>query len=337
MFCAPFCLFGQDEIRTEINKLLKWHGGWDKEVVPGFVISLIEMDTVYHFGFGNLEEAHEVKDLIFEMGSFSKLFTSLYLEKLISKNQLKNESLINLGLGIPDQDPISIYRLKNHLTNFPKKPDFIGRFEKDAHQPYEYYSKDLLIEFANQYASMDSTFKYSHINTALLEIFLENKMDRPFSNIMDDYFQEMRMSSSSFDDSSTGKLVQGHDKSGSPTHPFRFASFLASEGLRSCHKDMSQFIQFSMFSNEFEENLEDHFEINFQKEIFFKYPWFRIKNEEGDYIYMLAGRTAGHNCQLFCLPKTKTAVLLSANGSKGVNHLALNTLAMMNDYWSRKP
>jgi len=68
-----------NDLRIEIDKLIRYDTEIDFKKLPGFLVAVIDNDSTYYFSFGtrlNAEKSNFSKDDIFELGSITKVFTS---------------------------------------------------------------------------------------------------------------------------------------------------------------------------------------------------------------------------------------------------------------------
>lgn len=329
----------QQDIAKEIEKLIHHETSWDKINPSACVIAMIELDTIFYFSFDHSQYYNIDEHTPFEIGSITKLFTSLFLEDQIANGVIENDQTISEILGKSlhkEADELTIKDLKTHNTGLPKRPMFWGKNQNDADQPFLNYTKEDLQKYFFDFP-LKQKFSYSHINYAMLELALNKKLDGNYTDLFNQYLiKKLNLKNSWLFHEREGFLTQGYDRSNVKVKPYIFSSFAASEGMRSTCYDLAKFAQNKLRKSDVDLGTKHSDTYEYTKDINFKYPWFKLKIRKSTNIYSFAGKSEGHNAQLFLYPETGTGVVLLANGSSGIPFLALNILRMMNQEWKRK-
>src|SRR5262249_47921552 len=127
------------------------------KVVDGLSIGYIEGD---HFGIVHLGSANEAKKkadftTVYEIGSISKVFTSLLLADAVARGEIDLSSpaeVVNAaGMRLPSRDGRSIQwiDLSTHRSGLPKLPSNL--VVTDLTDPYRDYDSTKAAEFVNKY------------------------------------------------------------------------------------------------------------------------------------------------------------------------------------------
>lgn len=344
-----------EDLRKEINKIIKYDTELILEDNPGFIISVLDQDSIYQLAFGNQYSDRtsppSSKD-IFEIGSITKSFTALLTIALYERGYLSLDDPINNHLHRNYRNPrlenITIHDLLTHTSGFPKRPDFMGRKMKDPKNPYKHYGKDDLLKYYAAYIPKDiPKFEYSHTNFALLEIILENATGNDLQQLMSTYIWEPLNMEDTFIEwnlESAINVCPGYDKASRLTPPWDFESFAGSEGIKSNAKDLAKFVQFQMsdeintsLNNSIRRAQEIQIPQSLNKSISTSYGWQIYNRDKDGYpIFTYTGRTSGHNAFIAYIKETKTAVIILSNSVLGTEDLGLQVLRMINYNWKRK-
>lgn len=343
-----------DDLRKEIKKIIKYDTQLDLEGNPGFIISVIDQDSIYQLPFGNQysdRNSLPSQNDIYEIGSITKPFTALLTIALYERGFFSLEDPINNHLHRNHRNPrlesITIHDLLSHTSGLPKHPDFFGRRMKEPQNPYKHYGKDDLLNYYMAFIPKDlPVFEYSHTNFALLEIILENATGSDLQQLMTKYiWNPMKMDNTflEWNKESQVNICPGYDKASRLTQPWEFSSFSASEGIKSTPKDLSIFIQHQI--NVLESSLdkailgvqEIQIPQSLNKAISTSYGWQIYNRKKDGYpIYTYTGRTSGHNAFIAYVKETKTAVIILSNSVLGTEDLGLQVLRLINYNWKRK-
>ncbi|MBK8700299.1 MAG: beta-lactamase family protein [Saprospiraceae bacterium] len=351
---CPLFLIGQESpLKQEINKIIQYDSDISFELTPGFIVGILDQDSVYFLAFGNdLSNAQMPLDKndVFELGSISKSLTAVLIHQLQQAGLLDLNDPLNKYLPIDSQNPrmadLTLYDLLNHKAPFPRRPSWFGEFEEDPQNPYQYYSKDDLLRFYSQFVPQRPVeFNYAHINYALLEIVAETVSNTDFETALLHYVLEplgMKETFVNFKEKKENVLALGIDRSRTPTLPWDFNSFAASEGIKSSANDLLLFARafFGTSGTGLDQlcpSLTTLNEPSFNEKLFYSFGWHGIKINKKTRAIISNGNTSGHSAFMGMVPETKTAVVVLSNSAFGTKDLGLLILRMVNFNWKRKP
>lgn len=342
----PAFIFGQaDDLRREIDKIIKYDTGLNYKKTPGFIVSVIDNDQTHHYSFGS-KYADNTSILsssdIFEIGSVSKVFTATAIHILINKGLINMTDKVNQHLPANFQNPrleaLTIADLIYHRSSLPKRPTYFGIKEKDSSNPYSHYKKSDLLQFYRDFIPRKRSFEYSHTNYAILELIIEKLTNKSYEDVVhDEIFTPLLMDGSfvDFPEKKENIITPGYDRSGKSTQAWTFSSFKASEGIKSNPADLVKFVnaflngQSAAYiipkSNDAE---------SFNKRLGINMGWQTIHMSDFD-ILTHTGKTTGHTAFIGMVRETKTAVIIMANSGEGTEDLGLQILRMINYNWKR--
>src|ERR1051326_457532 len=161
----------------EIREILVKRIDQQKQAV-GIVVGVIEPDGRRVVSYGNLANSDPRAldgDTIFEIGSITKVFTSLLLADMVSSNEVALDDpaakYLPESVRMPQRSgkPITLLDLSTHTSGLPPLP---GNWKpKDLSNLYADYSVDDLYQFLSSYTlprDPGSEFEYSNLGGGLL-------------------------------------------------------------------------------------------------------------------------------------------------------------------------
>jgi len=353
MFTSLFLGAQNGDLKVEIERIILHDTEISLDETPGFIIGIVDQDSTYYVEFGSDIKGGKTTlnaEDIFEVGSISKVFTSSLVSILVEEGKLNYEDKINTYLPEefqnPRMDDISILNLIQHTSGLPVRPYFFGMKEKDPQNPYGYYEKSELLEFYVDFVPKNiGSFNYAHTNYGLLEIILESATQMSLDKLMDIYmFDPLEMESSFvfFKELKEDVITQGYDRAGRETAPWTFASFGASEGIKTSTSNLVNFMKVNIglvdhpYSNIFAGNHKKEVETDFNESIRTGRGWQIIDQRKGYDIITHNGKTNGHNAFIAFVKETGTGVVILSNSNIGTRDLGFLVLRMINFNWKRK-
>lgn len=351
MFTALFATGQKEDLRIEIDKIVRYDTEISLKKTPGFIIGVIDNDSTYYFSFGHKTKNEEdiiTENDIFEVGSITKVFTSSVVAELVSKNIISYQDNINDFLPVDYQNPrmqqTTILDLINHTSSLPKRPSFFGKKEKNYQNPYEFYSVKDLLSFYRDFIPDKKQFEYSHTNYAILEIIIEKSTGKKYNDVLfDEILTPYKMANTfvDFPEQRLDLITPGYDRSQKKVSPWTFNSFKGSEGLKTSMYDMLRFINEKLKRSNNNDNINGKTEvpdslsgIGFNHRLGLSNGWHTIDMKTFK-IITHTGKTSGHNAFAAMISETNTAVVIFANSSIGTEDLGLQILRMLNYNWRR--
>lgn len=343
----------QANLRSEIDKIVRFDTEISYELTPGFIIGIIDNDSTYILSFGkSLSSASKslTSEDVFEIASLTKTFTVSLIYALEKDGALKLSDKVNDFLPQEYQNPrfknLFIKDLINQSVDFPKRPTMFGEFEDDPQNPYSRYGKSDLLQFYKTYVpEIKNGFNYSHINFALLELVAENAAKKDFEMLITDkLFKPLGMTNSfiHYKEKKTDIITPGIDLSLQSVSPWTFNSFAGSEGMKSSVNDLLKFTR-SFFSDK-QTNLGNtnlkyiNEKIpSFNEDLYYASGWYSININKKTRVLACSGRTNGHSSFVGMVPENNTSVVVLSNSSYGTFDLGMLVLRMVNNNWKRKP
>lgn len=329
-----------DEIRKEIDKLIRYETIIDFANTPGFIIGMIDGDSTYIFPYGSrsLEENTPIReDDIFELGGVTKLYTALLVESLISDHQLNLYHSINEYLPItnPSFDSCTIFRLLTHTAGLPKYPPGWGSLEQDSQDPYAAFSQSDLETFFKEYhatSSIKNEYLYSHLNYVLLSWVMQTITHLTYTDLLKKYLPP-DISISLF----KKPTLPGYGLNVKPIPPWTMDVYGGSVGTKGSLRDLLNTCHHFLRPSSVYSSMLQPYPVTIRKEkSWVGIGWQVIPIPKNRFVFAHTGKTKGHHTFVGILPGSKTGVVVLSNSATGTDVLGINILGMMNNNWKRK-
>jgi CubicO group peptidase (beta-lactamase class C family) len=207
-------------------------------------------------GWADVESKRPVSEsTVFEIGSLTKLFTSLLLAVAATKKEVCLDDPVQTALGeqlrLPTDGKSQItYRsLANHRSSLPRLPDDLIA-TADTENPYAHYDQEMLYACLNRMTSVapiGSRTTYSNFGAGLLGHALGKLAGSDYRTALEERVLiplGMLNTSAGSSDEQTAKLATAHRKKNKPTKHWNFTEVTAAAGgVRSSLSDMLHFLR----------------------------------------------------------------------------------------------
>lgn len=299
----------------------------------GAVIGYFDGDKVEYFSYGktrtkNGENVDE--NSVFEIGSISKVFTTILLANKVINGEMKLSDPISLYLPEHIKTPkrqgeeITLKDLATHSSGFPRMPNNIS--PSNRNNPYADYTIKELYSFISSHTlsrDIGERFEYSNLGMGLLGHILElqsgiNYEDLIIKNITDPL--KMDATRVKLTQPMKAKLAFPYSQ-GRKVENWDFKStFVGAGGIRSTAKDMVKFLQANILQKE----------SSIKKAMLFSHKsTYKIKETDSEMglgwlfandktIIWHGGNTAGYSCFIGFIPGTEKGVVVLTNSTADV-------------------
>src|SRR6476620_10132306 len=204
----------------------------ENRVVDGISIGYIEGD---HWGIVHLGSANDAKQkannlTVYELGSISKVFTSLLLADAVVRNEINLNAPADVpnaaGIHLPSRDgrTINWIDLSTHRSGLPR---LAGNMPVvDLVNPYRDYDSKKAAAFVNEYKlprKPGDSQEHSNIGASILGYLVAQKAGKSYNELLREKIAEpLRMSDCtvSLNADQTKRLATPHSKFGAPTPPW---------------------------------------------------------------------------------------------------------------------
>lgn len=223
-------------------------------IAIGVIVDGREVSAVS--GWADVESNKPISDTtVFEVGSLSKLFTSLLLAVAAKKQEVRLDDPVQAALGdagtLPTDGKAEItYRsLANHRSSLPRLPkDLIAT--ADMTNPYVHYDQEMLYACLNNMDSIKpigSRGEYSNFAVGLLGHVLGKLAGSDYRQALNERVLAplgMLDTSTEASDEQSTQLATAHKKKNKPTKHWDFTEVtVAAGGVRSSLLDMFKFLR----------------------------------------------------------------------------------------------
>lgn len=212
--------------------------------IPGVAIELYEngQSHSYYFGYANREKKIPITSkTIFELGSLTKLFTTLLLAEEVNANKITLNDPVSKYLPKLNSNRnfrnITLEKLSTYTSGLPFKT------------PENITTQSELQQFLtswNPSSPIGSSWAYSNISIGLLGYALEEKTGKNIDELYrTQIFHPLHMESTSIYISKDMQpnYAQGYGDDGKAVSPSKIGLFPAAGDMKSSGKDMLQFLQ----------------------------------------------------------------------------------------------
>ena len=317
----------QNNIRERVD------GGHHASIVVG----TIDESGTQFFSFGktafkNGKPADE--NTIYEIGSISKVFTSLVLAEMVDQGDIHLgdpiERHLPKGTKVPSYDgkKITIRHLATHASGLPGMPNNIG-LVSNPENPYLAYNEKLMLEFLSTCKLTRAPgvkYEYSNYATGLLGYILASKNKMTYEEMIKTFICEkwkMPNTTISFSEKQKEKLAIGHTGK-AMTSNWDFDALAGAGAIRSNVNDMLGFLSFQMGLKETE--MKSAVEVS--QQLYFTQAggvalgWHFHKNQ---YLWHNGG-TGGYRSFTGFDPEKKRGIVILTNSGSSVDDLGFHWL-----------
>ena len=195
-------------------------------------------------------------DTVFEIGSITKVFTSLTLADMIERGEVKAddpvEKYLPAGSKVPSRNgkAITLLDLSMQVSGLPRLPDNLS--PPDATNPYAAYDGKKLLDFlgrAQLLSDPGEKYLYSNFAVGLLGYALAARNGTSYGEMVKRRILEplgMKSTSVALSADQRNRLARGYDAGLAPAANWDFDALAGAGALRSTANDMLKFLAAAM-------------------------------------------------------------------------------------------
>ncbi len=221
----------------------------------GIVVGVIEPQgrRIVAYGAVNQGDARPLNgNTVFEIGSVTKVFTSLLLADMVHRGEVKLSDPVAKylpeGVKLPERGgrKITLVDLSTHTSGLPRMP---SNFQpKDPSNPYADYTVEQLYQFLATYQlprDIGSEFEYSNLGGGLLGHALARRAGMNYEALVHSRITgplEMNSTGITLTPEMKARLAAGHNDKLEVTANWDLPTFAGAGALRSSANDMLTFL-----------------------------------------------------------------------------------------------
>jgi len=304
----------------------------------GLVVGILTPDERRYLTHGRTVQGGEVEpgpDTVFEIGSITKVFTSLLLADMVERGEMRFEDPVAMYLpdavSVPELNgrAITLVDLATHTSGLPRLPTNLDA--TNVVDPYATYGVDRLYAFLSGYRlprAPGAEWEYSNLGAGLLGHVLARHAGTSYEALLRTRILEplgMRDTAITLSDAQRGRTAQGYDLAMNPVGLWGFTALAGAGAIRSTAADMLTFAAAWL-------GLVEHpLEAAMARVLAVSRPgagpavqqhpgWAEI----GGAVLFHDGGTAGHRSAIAIRPGAARAVVVLSNTFSDVNDVALH-------------
>jgi D-alanyl-D-alanine-carboxypeptidase/D-alanyl-D-alanine-endopeptidase len=254
----PLPVLSTDEIREILVKRID-----QQKQATGIVVGIIEPAGRRVVAYGKPAHADPGTldgDTIFEIGSVTKVFTSLVLADMVSRKEVTLDDPAGKYLPenarMPERSgkPITLLDLSTHSSGLPNLPGNLK--PKDPFNPYADYSVDDLYQFLSGYTlprDPGSEYEYSNLGAGLLGHLLAYRAGTDYESLIGTRITRplsMPDTGITLSASMKRRMATGHNAMLAPAANWDLPTLAGAGALRSSANDLLTFLEAFLGYNE---------------------------------------------------------------------------------------
>lgn len=312
--------------QQEIDKVEKLAKQFRKQTE--IAVAIVEGQKTRYYGVRVMKDSlayvanHE---LVYEVGSISKVFTSTILANLVLDGKVElDDDIGSVGSSsLKNAESIQLVHLANHTSGLPRiAPATIKAMFSTPNDPYKDFGPEELKTYFTEELKLKSepgeTYAYSNLGAGTLGFLVSEVAQKSYSECLSQYIFEPMGMENSFGavEDVTSRQVVGLNNYGMPVPHWHFDALSGAGSVISSAEDLSKFIQahFVPTNRPLALTRMETFQVN--EGLSVGLGW-HISPKEGKTLHWHNGGTGGfRSCMVMDVANQKGVVVLS-----NVSHL----------------
>jgi CubicO group peptidase (beta-lactamase class C family) len=306
----------------------------------GIVVGIIEPAGRRVVAYGRLVEGNERPldgNTVFEIGSVTKVFTSLVLTDMVERGEAVLDDPVAKylpeGVKVPQRGgrSITLEDLSRHMSALPRLPSNL--VIQDIGNPYAEYSVEQLYEFLSTHElrrDIGSKYEYSNLGVGLLGHALARGAGTDYESLVQGRVLEplgMESTSITLSPEMKARLATGHNKDLEPVSNWDLPTLAGAGALRSNTNDLLRFLAANLGYVETPlapamASLMSPRSPTGAPNMEIARAW-HIKTKDGTEIISHGGGTGGYRTFVGYSPKPRVGVVVLSNSPVPIDDLAL--------------
>jgi serine-type D-Ala-D-Ala carboxypeptidase/endopeptidase len=329
-----------EEIKAIIDKEV--YQKRSASIIVGTIDATGKRQVVAAGSFKDKETVLPNENTMYEIGSITKVFTTLILADMVLKKQVNLEDPISkylpasVKLPVVKNKEITLLNLANHSVGWPRMPDNYD--PKSLDNPFADYTIEQTYDYISR-ATFDyapgTWFQYSNVGFGLLGHILSQVAGKPYETLVKEKIctpLNMPNTTIILTPAQKQNLAIGHNETGVAAENWDMPAIAGTGALRSNINDMLNFAGANL--GIIKTDLYPAMQLAHIPRIS-KRPddgevtlgWTLVKSKEGDEYIWKDGTTAGYRSIMLLNKTKKTGVVILANTLNPINDLAYHILA----------
>ena len=316
----------------EIRQILAGRTGENLGI--GIVVGLIDSSGRRIVAYGNLAKDDRRPlngDTIFEIGSMTKVFTSLILMDMVQKKELGLTDPISKYLPasakVPERNDrkITFADLSTQTSGLPRMPSNFN--PKDSTNPYADYSVEQMYQFLSGYTltrDIGERYEYSNLGVGLLGHVLSLRAGMDYESLVRSRICTplgMNDTRITLTPEMKARLAVGHSETLAAVANWDLPTFAGAGALRSSANDMLKFLAANLGYTKTALADDMAAEISVRKptgipNMEIAYAW-HVQTKDGNSIIWHNGGTGGYRTYMGFDPKRRSGVVVLSNIATG--------------------
>lgn len=239
---------------AQVREILEQRiGQWQRGV--GAVVGIIDARGTRFISYGTFDKARPeliAPDSLFEIGSVTKVFTSLLLADMVKRGEVALtdplSKFLPSGVKLPQRNgqSIRLIDLANHTSGLPRLPGNLN--PADPANPYADYSVEQLLTFLSTYElprDIGAKYEYSNLGVGILGQVLAMRAGSDFETLIKTRITQplgMNSTTIALDADLKSRMTIGHNERLNPVANWDIPTLAGAGALRSDANDMLQFV-----------------------------------------------------------------------------------------------
>jgi serine-type D-Ala-D-Ala carboxypeptidase/endopeptidase len=239
---------------SEIRQMLVDRIDAQKQAV-GIVVGIVDAKGRRVVSYGSLDKDDKRPlngDTVFEIGSMTKVFTSLILMDMVQRGEVSLDDpvakFLPAGVKVPERGgrKITLRDLSTQTSGLPRLPDNLH--PKDPRNPYADYTVEQLYQFLSGYQltrDIGEKYEYSNLAVGLLGHALARRAGMDYEALVRARVLKplgMNDSGVTLSPELKARLAPGHDAALKPAANWDLPTLAGAGALRSTGNDMLTFL-----------------------------------------------------------------------------------------------
>jgi len=326
-----------DSIRAIIKKEVAARRG--KSIIVGIVDSTGNRQIIAEGIISDNDPRKPDGNTVYEIGSITKVFTSLLLADMSLNHQLNINDPIskylpkNVKVPLSNGKEISLLSLSTHRSGMPRFPYNVD--PKNIDEPYADYTADKLYEYISNFQppDIDTIWRYSNVGYGLLGLILEKIAQKNYETLVTQKIcTPLNMSNTviSMNAQQTSNAAVGHAETGTDVGFTDLGAISAGGALRSTINDLLTFAEANLgliWTDLFPAMLLTHI-LRAKKDgndTYTTMGW-TLSNDNGRYLLFKDGGMPGFRSFLGIDKINKIGVVVLCNSNNSVTDIGLHIL-----------